>query len=64
MQPIIRSEKLAQVHSDIRGPVYVEAMKMIGEGIPVLPSATAISAGCPLPVRPSSNTKPPRASRG
>ena len=36
MQPIIRSEKLAQVHSDIRGPVYVEAMKMIGEGIPVL----------------------------
>ena len=36
MRPIIRSEKLAQVHSDIRGPVYVEAMKMIGEGTPVL----------------------------
>ena len=36
MQPIIRSEKLAQVHSDIRGPVYVEAMKMIAEGTPVL----------------------------
>ena len=32
MQPIIRSEKLSQVHSDIRGPVYVEAMKMIAEG--------------------------------
>lgn len=31
MQPIIRSEKLSQVHSDIRGPVYVEAMKMIAE---------------------------------
>ena len=28
MQPIIRSEKLSQVHSDIRGPVYVEAMKI------------------------------------
>ena len=36
MQPIIRSEKLSQVHSDIRGPVYVEAMKMIAEGTPVL----------------------------
>ena len=36
MQPIIRSEKLSQVHSDIRGPVYMEAMKMIAEGTPVL----------------------------
>ncbi len=40
MQPIIRSEKLSQVHSDIRGPVYVEAMKMIAEGTPVLRSNT------------------------
>lgn len=36
MQPLKRSEKMERVHSDIRGPVYVEAMRMIGEGTPVL----------------------------
>lgn len=36
MQPIMRSDKLQQVHSDIRGPVFVEAMRMRAEGIDVL----------------------------
>ena len=47
MQPIIRSEKLSQVHSDIRGPVYVEAMKMIAEGTPVLRLNTGNPATLP-----------------
>ena len=33
---VTRSDRLDHVHSDIRGPVYVEAMKMIAEGTPVL----------------------------
>ena len=36
MEQIKRASKLRDVHSDIRGPVYVEAMKMIKEGTPVL----------------------------
>ena len=36
MEPIRRSEKMEHVHSDIRGPVFVEAMKMILAGTPVL----------------------------
>lgn len=36
MQPIKRSDKLSEVHSDIRGPVFVEAMRMRAEGIDVL----------------------------
>ncbi len=36
MEPIMRSDKLAEVHSDIRGPVFVEAMRMRKEGIDVL----------------------------
>lgn len=36
MREILRSDKLANVHSDIRGPVFVEAMKMRKEGIDVL----------------------------
>ncbi len=36
MEPIMRSDKLANVHSDIRGPVFVEAMRMRKEGIDVL----------------------------
>lgn len=36
MEPILRSEKLQPVHSDIRGPVFVEAMKMMAEGKDVL----------------------------
>ncbi len=30
------SEKMAKVHSDIRGPIYVEALRMQAEGTPVL----------------------------
>ena len=30
------AEKMSNVHSDIRGPLFVEAMKMQEEGIPVL----------------------------
>lgn len=36
MDIITRSDKLENVHSDIRGPVFVEAMRMRGEGIDVL----------------------------
>ncbi len=36
MEPILRSDKMANVHSDIRGPVFVEAMRMRKEGIDVL----------------------------
>ncbi len=36
MRDILRSDKLANVHSDIRGPVFVEAMRMRKEGIDVL----------------------------
>lgn len=36
MEPILRSDKLSKVHSDIRGPVFVEAMRMRAEGIDVL----------------------------
>ena len=36
MREILRSDKLANVHSDIRGPVFVEAMRMRREGIDVL----------------------------
>ena len=36
MKIITRSDKLEHVHSDIRGPLFVEAMRMVGEGIDVL----------------------------
>ena len=36
MRDINRSDKLQNVHSDIRGPVFVEAMRMRKEGIDVL----------------------------
>ena len=36
MESIMRSDKLKNVHSDIRGPVFVEAMRMRKEGIDVL----------------------------
>jgi len=36
MENIMRSEKLKYVHSDIRGPVFVEALKMEKEGTKVL----------------------------
>ena len=33
---IAKSERLAHVHSDIRGPLYTEALRMQAEGTPVL----------------------------
>lgn len=36
MKEITRSDKMSDVHSDIRGPVFVEAMRMRKEGIDVL----------------------------
>lgn len=33
---ISKSDRIAKVHSDIRGPLYVEALRMQAEGIPVL----------------------------
>ena len=36
MKIITRSDKLEHVHSDIRGPLFVEAMRMVGEGKNVL----------------------------
>lgn len=36
MEKIIRAKRMERVHSDIRGPLFVEAMKMQGNGINVL----------------------------
>ena len=36
MEKFLMSEKLDQVHSDIRGPIFVEALEMQKRGIPVL----------------------------
>ncbi|MBR4728493.1 MAG: pyridoxal phosphate-dependent aminotransferase [Clostridia bacterium] len=36
MRTLLRSDKMKNVHSDIRGPVFVEAMRMRKEGIDVL----------------------------
>ncbi len=36
MNPINRSDKLQKVHSDIRGPVFVESNRMRAEGIDVM----------------------------
>lgn len=36
MKPFLMSEKMARVHSDIRGPIYVEALRMQAEGTPIL----------------------------
>ena len=33
---LIRSENLAPVHSDIRGPLYIESQRMLKEGTKVL----------------------------
>lgn len=33
---IAKSDRIEKVHSDIRGPLYVEALRMQSEGIPVL----------------------------
>ena len=36
MKPILRAERMKPVHSDIRGPLFVEAMKRQKQGIDVL----------------------------
>ena len=36
MKPILRAERMKPVHSDIRGPLYVEAMKRQKQGIDIL----------------------------
>lgn len=36
MEKIMRAKRMERVHSDIRGPLFVEAMKMQGNGINVL----------------------------
>lgn len=36
MEKITRAKRMERVHSDIRGPLFVEAMKMQGNGIDVL----------------------------
>lgn len=36
MKEIIRAKRMKNVHSDIRGPLFMEAMKMQEEGTPVL----------------------------
>ena len=33
---ILKSDRLTHVHSDIRGPLYVEALRMQAAGTPVL----------------------------
>lgn len=36
MEKITRAKRMEKVHSDIRGPLFVEAMRMQGNGINVL----------------------------
>ena len=36
MKPILRAERMKPVHSDIRGPLFVEAMKRQKQGIDIL----------------------------
>ena len=36
MKPIVRAERMKPVHSDIRGPLFVEAMKRQKQGIDIL----------------------------
>ena len=36
MEPIVKSTTLKDVHSDIRGPLYFESLKMIERGEKVL----------------------------
>ena len=51
MEEIYLAERMAQVHSDIRGPLFREALKMQASGIPVLKLNTGNPAafGFPLP---------------
>ena len=36
MKPIVRAGRMKPVHSDIRGPLFVEAMKRQKQGIDIL----------------------------
>ena len=36
MKPIVRARRMKPVHSDIRGPLFVEAMKRQKQGIDIL----------------------------
>ena len=36
MKPIVRAGRMKPVHSDIRGPIFVEAMKRQKQGIDIL----------------------------
>ena len=51
MYKIDKSDKLAKVHSDIRGPLFVEALKMQSEGIRIMKLNTGNPAtfGFPMP---------------
>ena len=51
MEAIKRAERMHDVHSDIRGPLYIEALKMQEEGKKVLKLNTGNPAtfGFPLP---------------
>ena len=51
MKEIKRAERMHDVHSDIRGPLYIEALKMQEEGKKVLKLNTGNPAtfGFPLP---------------
>ena len=43
---IEKSDRVAQVHSDIRGPLYLEALRMQSQGIPVLKLITGTPGSC------------------
>ena len=43
MKPIVRAERMKPVHSDIRGPLFVEAMKRQKQGIDIL---QPLASGC------------------
>ena len=51
MYKIDKSDKLTHVHSDIRGPLFVEALKMQSEGIDVMKLNTGNPGtfGFPMP---------------
>ena len=48
MKPIVRAGRMKPVHSDIRGPLFVEAMKRQKQGIDILKLNTGSSTRSPL----------------
>ena len=44
MKPIVRAGRMKPVHSDIRGPLFVEAMKRQKQGIDILKLNTCMTA--------------------